>query len=112
MTGSVLGKGIHGIVSKRDISTKKKKKQKRCNDVTNAVRDRYKIYMLAQTREQIFPEIVKGLKEEMTFEIHLLKHMGVSPGRQGKEKGIPCTTKIEAIMVVMIYLPIYSQTNI
>ena len=80
--------------------------------MTNAVRDRYKIYMFAQTREQIFPGIVTGLKEEMTFEIHLLKQMGVSPGRQGKEKGIPCTSKIEAIMVVMIYLPIYPQTNI
>ena len=45
--------------------------------MTNAVRDRYKIYMFAQTREQIFSGIVTGLKEEMTFEIHLLKQMGV-----------------------------------
>ena len=36
--------------------------------------------MFAQTREQIFPGIVSGLKEEMTFEIHLLKQMGVQDG--------------------------------
>lgn len=56
--------------------------------------------MLAQRRDQILPEIVTGLKEEMIFEISL-KMKGSSSGKQ--RKGIPCTTKIEEIMVVMIF---------
>lgn len=68
MTGSVPGTGNHGLESKRDISTKKLH-----NDVTNALRDRYKIYMFAQRRDQILPGIVTGLKEEITFEICFLK---------------------------------------